>query len=82
MRSPWLPFGAMALAVLLAPPALAQLKTIEPIVIRPAKDLPQCRLYLKSDGSRLMFKGQPVAAGGTCPPEFRLGNVERFGANT
>ena len=62
--------------------ARAQLQTIEPIAIRPAKDNPLCQLYLKSDGSRLMFKGQPVAAGGICPPEFRQGNVVRFGANT
>ena len=55
---------------------------IEPIYIRGAKDHPGCQIYLKSDGSRLKYKGSPIAAGGRCPDEFIPGTVTRFGPET
>ena len=61
---------------MLVPPAQAQ---TAPLLIREARDHPGCQLYLRIDGSRLRFQGQPIAAGGTCPPEFLRGTVTRFG---
>lgn len=73
--------AALVLAGVIAPiaPAHAQ---IAPIVIREAKDHPGCRIYLKADGSRLLFKQKPIAAGGNCPPDFLRGSVTRFGPST
>ena len=61
--------------------AFAQ-STIEPIVVGEAVDHPGCYIYLKADGSRLLFQAAPVAARGDCPPEFQRGNVVRFGGET
>jgi hypothetical protein len=55
---------------------------IQPIVIGDAKDHPGCQIYLKSDGSRLRFKGAPIAANDSCPDDFLRGRVTRFGAGT
>ena len=60
---------------------LAGLK-IEPIYIRGARDHPGGQIYIKSDGSRLKYKGSPIAAGGRCPDEFIPGTVTRFGPET
>jgi hypothetical protein len=65
--------------ILLVSPAQAQ---IEPITIQEAKDHPGCQIYLKSDGSRLLYKGSPIAAQGSCPKEFIPGRVTRYGAET
>ncbi len=75
----WVACVGLIVTGFMAGTALAQ---IQPIVIRPATGHPQCEVYLKADGSRLMFKGKPVAARGTCPPEFLRGTVVRFGAET
>ena len=64
-----------------ATPAAAQTE-IRPIVVRPATEHPNCQIYLRADGSRLLFKGKPIAAGGKCPSEYLPGTVTRFGANT
>src|ERR1700680_2896635 len=55
---------------------------IKPIVIGKAKDHPGCQIYLKSDGSRLLYKGSPIAANESCPGDFLRGRVTRFGAET
>ncbi len=55
---------------------------IAPIVVRPARDHPGCEIYLKADGSRLLYRQQPVAAGGPCPTEFVRATVTRFGADS
>ena len=70
-----------ALAVTVVAPGIAAAQIV-PIVIREANDHPGCQLYLKSDGSRLMYKGKPIAAGGRCPAEFLPGRVTRFGADS
>ena len=55
---------------------------IQPILIRPDRTHQNCQIYLKTDGSRLLFKGKPIAAGGKCPSDYLPGTVTRFGANT
>jgi len=55
---------------------------IQPILIRPDRTHQNCQIYLKADGSRLLFKGKPIAAGGKCPSDYLPGTVTRFGANT
>src|ERR1700753_1829446 len=61
--------------------AVAQItiQDVQPIVGREAKDTPGCYIYLKADGSRLLFQAKPIAARGNCPSDFQRGNVERFG---
>ena len=61
--------------------AVAQItiQDVQPIVVREAKDNPGCYIYLKADGSRLLFQAKPIAARGNCPSDFQRGNVERFG---
>jgi hypothetical protein len=73
--------GVLLCVVAGAMPALAQ-SQIAPIVIRPAKEQPNCQIYLKADGSRLLFKGKPVSPGGACPAEWWRGTVTRFGSET
>jgi hypothetical protein len=64
-------------------PAIASAQsTIQPIVQGEAKDHPGCYVYLKADGSRLLFQAKPIAARGNCPAEFLRGNVVRFGGET
>jgi hypothetical protein len=72
---------SMLLGIGVAAPASAQTE-IRPIVIRPAAEHPNCQIYLKADGSRLLFKAKPIAAGGKCPSDYLPGTVTRFGANT
>ena len=72
---------SVSLGIGVAAPAGAQTE-IRPIVIRPATEHPNCQIYLKADGSRLLFKGKPIAAGGKCPSDYLPGTVTRFGANT
>ena len=62
-------------------PAGAQ-SQIQPIVIRPDTDHQNCQIYLKADGSRLLFKGKPISASGACPSDYMRGTVTRFGADT
>jgi hypothetical protein len=64
-----------------ATPAMAQ-QTIQPIAIGEAKDHLGCFIYLKADGSRLLFQAKPIAARGNCPADFQRGNVVRFGPET
>ena len=71
-------FAALAFGGSIAA-AVAQ---IAPIVIREAKDHPGCQIYLKADGSRLLYQGAPVTPSGRCPSEFKQGTVTRFGAAT
>lgn len=73
--------GALIFASAIAPIPAARAQ-IAPIAIREAKDHPGCRIYLKADGSRLLFKQKPIAAGGNCPPDFLRGTVTRFGPST
>jgi hypothetical protein len=77
--------GAVGLAVCLgiAVPAVASAQSaIQPIAVGEAKDHLGCFIYLKADGSRLLFQAKPIAARGDCPDDFMRGNVERFGAET
>jgi hypothetical protein len=62
-------------------PAGAQ-SQIRPILVRPATEHPNCQIYLKADGSRLLFKGKPIAAGGACPSDYLPGTVTRSGPDT
>jgi hypothetical protein len=73
--------GAVCLVVAGLGPASAQ-SAIQPIVAGEAKDHPGCYIYLKADGSRLLFQEKPVAARGNCPTDFMSGNVARFGGET
>jgi hypothetical protein len=73
----------IAIAVGIAFPAVASAQSaIQPIAVGEAKDHLGCFIYLKADGSRLLFQAKPVAARGDCPDDFLRGNVERFGAET
>jgi hypothetical protein len=61
-----------------ASPAGAQAE-ISPIVVRPATEHPNCQIYLRSDGGRLLFKGKPVSASGSCPSDYMRGTLARTG---
>ena len=71
--------GAMMLCLISVDKTLAQ---IEPIVLQEARDHPGCLIYLKSDGSRLRYKGSPITPYGPCPKEFVRGLVTRYGPQT
>ena len=73
--------GLLCIGIAGPMPASAQ-SQIQPIVIRPDRTHQNCQIYLKTDGSRLLFKGKPIAAGGKCPSDYLPGTVTRFGANT
>jgi hypothetical protein len=62
--------------------AAAAQSTIQPIVVNEAKDHAGCFIYLKADGTRLMFEGKPIFARGNCPADFLPGNVVRFGGDS
>ena len=62
-------------------PASAQ-SQIQPILIRPDRTHQNCQIYLKADGSRLLFKGKPISASGACPSDYMRGTVTRFGPDT
>ena len=68
----------VAAGLAMATPAGAQ-SPIRPILVRPAAEHPNCQIYLKLDGSRLLFRGKPIAAGGNCPSEYMPGTVTRVG---
>lgn len=73
----------LAAACLGAIPLVASAQsTIQPIAIGEAKDHPGCYIYLKADGSRLLFQAKPIAVSGNCPSDFHRGTVVRFGAET
>ena len=72
---------SVSLGIGVAAPAGAQTE-IRPIVIRPATEHPNCQIYLKADGSRLLFKGKPVSASGACPSDYMRGTVTRLGPDT
>ena len=74
-------FFLVGLIAALPTPAGAQ-SQVAPIVIRPAQDIPNCQIYLKADGSRLLFKGKPVTPAGQCPPDYLRGSVVRFGGES
>jgi hypothetical protein len=73
--------GLLGFGLAAATPAAAQ-SQIQPIVVRPAKEHPNCQIYLKANGSRLLYKGKPISAGGACPSDYLPGTVTRFGADT
>ena len=60
----------------------AALAQIEPISIQEARDHPGCGIYLKPDGSRLLYKGHPITPYGPCPEGFLRGRVTRYGPQT
>ena len=55
---------------------------IQPILIRPDRTHQNCQIYLKADGSQLLFKGKPISASGACPSDYMRGTVTRLGADT
>jgi hypothetical protein len=55
---------------------------IQPIIIRPDRTHQNCQVYLKTDGSLLLFKGKPISASGACPSDYMRGTVTRLGADT
>ena len=73
--------GLICFGIAAATPAGAQ-SQIQPIIIRPDTIHQNCQIYLSTTGSRLLFKGKPIAAGGKCPSDYLPGTVTRFGANT
>src|SRR5215203_1937556 len=62
-------------------PAGAQ-SQIQPILIRPDRTHQNCQIYLKADGSQLLFKGKPISPSGACPSDYMRGTVTRVGADT
>ncbi len=66
------------IGVVLPIPASAQ----SPILIRPDRTHQNCQIYLKADGSQLLFKGKPISASGACPSDYMRGTVTRLGADT
>ena len=55
---------------------------IQPILIRPDRIHQNCQIYLKADGSQMLFKGKPISASGACPSDYTRGTVTRVGAGT
>ena len=83
MRTPGMLIAMIVGALLLAiAPMIEARAQIERIVLQEARDHPGCLIYLKSDGSRLRYKGSPIAAYGPCPDEFVRGRVTRYGPQT
>jgi hypothetical protein len=72
----------LAICLAAIPVSAGAQSTVQPIVAGEAKDHPGCYVYLKADGSRLLFQTKPIAARGNCPADFLPGNVVRFGADT
>jgi hypothetical protein len=52
------------------------------MVVRPDRTHQNCQIYLKSDGSPLLFKGKPISASGACPSDYMRGTVSRAGADS
>jgi hypothetical protein len=82
MRARRFIFGVLFLAFAAIIQASAAYAQIAPIVVREAKGHRGCLIYLKADGSRLRFKGSPIAAAGSCPDDFIPGRVTRYGPQT
>jgi len=55
---------------------------IQPILIRPDRTHQNCQIYLKADGSQMLFKGKPISASGACPSDYMRGTVTRLGPGT
>ena len=55
---------------------------IQPILIRPDRTHQNCQIYLKADGSQMLFKGKPISASCACPSDYMRGTVTRVGADT
>jgi len=55
---------------------------IQPILIRPDRTHQNCQIYLKADGSQMLFKGKPISASCACPSDYMRGTVMRVGADT
>ena len=55
---------------------------IKPILIRPDRTHQNCQIYLKADGSQLLFKGKPISASGACPSDYMRGTVTRSGTDS
>jgi hypothetical protein len=73
--------GLLGIGIAVPTPASAQ-SQIRPVLVRPATEHPNCQIYLKTDGSRLLFKGKPISAGGACPSDYLPGKVTRSGTDT
>jgi hypothetical protein len=73
--------GLLCIGVAGPIPAHAQ-SQIQPIVIRPDRTHQNCQIYLKADGSQLLFKGKPISASGACPSDYMRGTVTRLGPDT
>ena len=73
--------GLLFIGVAGPSPASAQ-SQIQPILIRPDRTHQNCQIYLKADGSQLLFKGKPISASGACPSDYMRGTVTRVGADT
>jgi hypothetical protein len=76
--------AGLAICLVIAIPAVANAQSaVQPIVVGEAKDQLGCFIYLKADGSRLLFQAKPIMARGDCPEgDFLRGSVERFGAES
>ncbi len=76
--------AGLAICLGVAIPAVANAQSaVQPIVVGEAKDQLGCFIYLKADGSRLLFQAKPIMARGDCPEgDFLRGSVERFGAES
>ena len=55
---------------------------IQPILICPDRTHQNCQIYLKADGSQMLFKGKPISASCACPSDYMRGTVMRVGADT
>jgi hypothetical protein len=52
---------------------------IRPILIRPDRTHQNWQIYLKADGSQMLFKGEPISASGECPSDYMRRTVTRVG---
>ena len=73
--------GLLCIGIAGPMPASAQ-SQIQPIVIRPDRTHQNCQIYLKADGSQMLFKGKPISASCACPSDYMRGTVMRVGADT
>ena len=74
-------FGLVCIGIV-GPMAASAQSQIQPILIRPDRTHQNCQIYLKADGSQLLFKGKPISASGACPSDYMRGTVTRLGADT
>ena len=73
--------GPLFIAVAGPIPASAQ-SQVQPILIRPDRIHQNCQIYLKADGSQLLFKSKPISASGACPSDYMRGTVTRSGTDS